>query len=107
MVANIQQIKNGVLAFTEKEIGQKASGLTKFMVYFIMPKLSKQIDNLALTAKENPITKDFFDTNGNVDIDAVYNSAKDAIKKSGQVEISGVIFNETDIDKLYTYIKNQ
>lgn len=106
MVVNLQQIRNGVTRYVEAEIGQKATGLTKFMVYFILPKLSKQLENLVLTAKDNPITKDLFDENGNVNLDEVYNTAKEAIKKSGQIEMYGIIFNETDIDKLYTYIKN-
>jgi hypothetical protein len=47
-----------------------------------------------------------FDENNNIDLDLVYNMSKDAVKKSGQFVLCGIIFNETDIDKIYTYIKN-
>ena len=38
------------------------------------------------------------------DIDEVYNMAKQAVRKSGQFSLYGVILNESDIDKLYSYI---
>lgn len=41
-----------------------------------------------------------------VDLDQLYNRSKTAIAKSGQIELAGIIFNETDIDKLYSYIRN-
>jgi hypothetical protein len=49
--------------------------------------------------------KDFMDENGNIELDKVYSQAKEAIQKSGQFEMYNIIFNETDIDKLYGYIK--
>ena len=48
---------------------------------------------------------ELFDENNNLDIDKFYSMAKEAIKKSGQFEFMDIIFNETDIDKLYAYIK--
>jgi hypothetical protein len=42
-----------------------------------------------------------------VDIDALYSNAKSAMQKSGMVEMFGIIFNESDIDKLYAYIRGQ
>ena len=56
--------------------------------------------------KFSSINMGFFDENGNVELDTVYKMAKDAVQKSGQFTLFGIIFNETDIDKLYTYIKN-
>ena len=47
-----------------------------------------------------------FDNDGKLKIDEVYNNSKQAIQKSGQFEFMGIIFDETDIDKLYTHIKN-
>lgn len=106
MLVNVQQVQHGLLNYVENEIAKKATGLTKFGVYFIMPKLSTNAINLINSFKENPMFKDMFDNNGNIELDSVYNSAKEAIKKSGQFEMYGIIFNETDIDKLYNYIKN-
>ena len=70
-----------------------------------MPIISKKITQYINSFAQNEFTKDMFDDNNNVDIDIVYNMAKEAIKKSGQFTLFGIIFNESDIDKLYTYIK--
>lgn len=106
MLVNIQQIQRGVINYVENEIAKKATGLTKFGVYFIMPKLANNTAGLITSLKNNIMFKDIFDDNGNIELDSVYNSSKEAIKKSGQFEMYGIIFNETDIDKLYNYIKN-
>lgn len=106
MIVTLQQIKNGVIRFVEQEIAQKATGFTKFMVYFIMPKLNKKVDDIISMAQSSEMFKDMFNENGNVKLDELYSTAKEAIKKSGQIEMFGIIFNETDVDKLYTFIKN-
>jgi hypothetical protein len=103
MVVNVEQIQRGVLSFVEKEIAEKATGLTKFGIYFILPTISKQ--TMGYVDKLKAVMPEVLDENGNIKIDEVYNNAKIAVKKSGQFEYMGIIFNETDIDKLYTYIK--
>ena len=52
-----------------------------------------------------PMFPELVDSKNNVDLDALYNHGKSAIQKSGQFEFMGIIFNETDVDKLYDYIK--
>lgn len=106
MFVNTEQIQVGVINFIEQEIAKNATGVNKFMVYFAMPIVSKKISDYVNSFSQNKFTKDMFDENNNVEIDIVYNMAKDAIKKSGQFVLYGIIFNESDIDKLYTYIKN-
>ena len=106
MLINVQQAQRGIINYVENEIAKKATGLTKFGIYFIMPKLSTNTAKMINSLKDNVMFKDMFDENGNIELDAVYNSAKEAIKKSGQFEMFGIIFNESDIDKLYNYIKN-
>lgn len=106
MIVNTQQIQRGVINYVENEIAKKATGLTKFGIYFIMPKLSNNTESLIKSLKDNIMFKDMFDENGNIELDYVYNNAKEAIKKSGQFETYGIIFNESDIDKLYNYVKN-
>jgi hypothetical protein len=106
MFVNKEQIQIGAMNFIENEIAKKAVGATKFLTYFAMPIISKKATQIIDSFAENPLTKDLFDTNENVDIDAVYNMAKDAIQKSGQFVVYGVVLNETDIDKIHTYIRN-
>ena len=105
MYINTQQIQLGADKFIENEIARKAVGVNKFAVYFAMPIINKKITQYIESFSSNPITKDIFDENKNVDIDTVYNMAKSAIQKSGQFVYYGIVFNETDVDKLYNYIK--
>lgn len=106
MIVTVDQIQNAVIKFVDMEIGAKATGFTKFAVYFMLPKISKTTTELITQYKDNPMFKDYFDETGNVKLDDLYNAAKTAIKKSGQFTAYGLIFTEADIDKLYEYIKS-
>ena len=105
MFVNTEQVQLGVTNFIENEIAQKAVGANKFMVYFALPIINKKIAQSLESFSTNDLTKEMFDANKNIDIDIVYNMAKQAISKSGQFVLYGIVFNETDIDKLYTYIR--
>ena len=104
-MVNTQQIQIGINNFIENEIAKRAVGFNKFVVYFAMPIVNKKITQYIETFSQNPLTKDMFDENMNVDLDMVYNMAKNAVQKSGQFVYYGIVFNETDIDKLYNYIR--
>lgn len=104
MVVSIQQIQNGVVNYMEQEIARQSVGLNKFGVYFMMPGIRKMVGQKLLEYNKSEFFTDLFDPNGNVVIDEVYNYAKEAIRKSGNVTIGNMIFNESDIDKLYQYI---
>lgn len=107
MYINTQQIQLGADKFIENEIARKAVGVNKFAVYFAMPIINKKITQYIESFSSNPLTKEMFDENKNVDIDTVYNMAKSAIQKSGQFVYYGIVFNETDVDKLYNYMKGE
>jgi hypothetical protein len=107
MFVNTEQIQIGVNNFIENEIAKKAVGFNKFAIYFAMPIVDKKITQYLNTFSTNELTKEMFDENRNLDLNAVYNMAKSAVKKSGQFSFLGIIFNESDIDKLYTYIKGE
>lgn len=104
-MVTIDQIQKGVRDYVDAEIGSKATGFRKFGIYFVLPSIDKSITKYLSKLKE--IMPDKFDENGNVNVDDVYNCAKSAIKKSGQFEFMGILFNETDIDKLYYYISKK
>ena len=104
MFVNTEQIQMGVTNFIEQEIAMKAVGFQKFATYFVLPKINKVVEHYIKQLKDNPIVKDFFNENGDVNIDELYNMAKMAVRKSGQFAVYGVILNENDIDKMYTYI---
>jgi hypothetical protein len=105
MFVNTQQVQVGVTNFTEQEIAKKAVGLNKFIVYFAMPIINKKVMQYIETYSNDPLTKEMFDDNKNIDIDTLYNMAKTAVQKSGKFMFYGIMFDETDIDKLYAYIK--
>ena len=105
MFVNTEQIKIGVNNFIDNELGKKSSGFQKFAVYFAMPIINKKVDSYINSFSSNELTKEMFDENKNLDIDTVYNMAKSAVQKSGQFVYMGIMFNESDIDKLYTYIR--
>lgn len=106
MFVSVNQIQIGVVNFVENEIASKAVGFQKFAIYLILPKFKNVVANYVNNLKSNEFLKDIFNDTGNVDIDALYNMCKSAIQKSGSFEIFGVILNETDIDKIYSYIRN-
>lgn len=103
MMVSVEQVQIGVVNFVEKEIASKATGFKKFGVYFLMPIIKGKVADYLTQIKG--FMPDLFDANGNIELDKFYNISKDAIKKSGQFEFMGIIFNETDIDKLYSYIR--
>lgn len=106
MTVNTQQIETGITNYIEIELAKKATGFTKFAIYFMLPTILSRVNKMLSSLKENEFTDNFFDENNNIKIDEVYNSAKLAISKSGQIIAYGIIFNENDIDKLYNYIIN-
>ena len=106
MFVTVEQAQMGVNNFIDNELGKKAVGANKFIIYFAMPIIDKKIAQYVDSFASNPLMADMFDENHNINLDTVYEMAKEAVRKSGQFVYLGVVFNETDIDKLYTYIKN-
>lgn len=105
-MVTVEQIQMGVSRYITEEITKKAVGFDKFSVSFIEAILVRKIPKLINKVRNNELAEDFFDENGNINLDELYNNAKSAISKSGQFSFKDIIFNETDIDKLYTYIRN-
>ena len=105
MKVTIQQIQRGLTNYIEAEIGSKAVGKAKFLTFFFAPQISNEVGKFIVNNKDNIMMKEFIDESGNVDLDKIYNQAKEAARKSGQIEMYGIVFNETDLDKLYNYIK--
>lgn len=104
MLVNVQQIQRGLASYIENEIARQAAGVKKFTVYFMIPQITTKVGNVIVSLQDNDLTKDMFDENGNIELDTVYSQAKEAIRKTGQIELAGIVFNESDIDSLYSYI---
>ena len=79
--------------------------LERFMVYtgsvLALGKGEKLIQKHLPTLKSMDIIND----QGDVDVDLLYQAAKEGIRATGTVQIKSLIFNEADLDKLYQFIK--
>lgn len=104
MVVNVQQIQRGLTNYIESEIASKAVGAKKFAVYFLVPQINKKVSDTITQLSCNDMFCELFDGNGNIELEKVYNQAKDAIRRTGQIELVGIAFSESDIDSLYRYI---
>ena len=108
MIISVDKAKNALIAYLENEIARKATGLQKFATYFVIGSISGKADKLLSGLQDNEVVKmlGVFDENGNIKIDEVYTSAKQAMEKSGTVTIYGVTFNSEDVETLYRYMKS-
>lgn len=105
MLVTVEQFEHGIYNYIDQEIAKKATGANKFMIYFILPNMSAKIKNIITKSMDDDLTKNYFNENGHIKLDDLYVDAKTAIQKAGQFEMYGIIFNESDIDKLYHNIK--
>lgn len=107
MIVNTDQIRIGVKKFIESEIAQKATGLTKFMIYFTLPSIDASVVNYLNQARGNFLFEDMFDEAGNVVLDKAYERAAFAIDKSGKLILDkfGIALDRSDIEKIYSYVR--
>ena len=108
MLVNTDQVRMGVKKYIEHELAQKATGVTKFMIYFIMPSMDKKVTAYITKAQDNEMFEDMFDENKNICLDKVYDRAIFAAEKSGNkilLEKYGISLDRSDIEKIYSYIR--
>lgn len=107
MIVNIDQARTGVKKYIENEIAYKASGLTKFMVYFALPSIDSTVYSYINKMKTNDIFADLFDHDGNLQLDKIYDRAIFAADKSGKIYLDkfGLSLDRSDVEKIYSYIR--
>lgn len=101
----LEQIQEGLAYFIDQELASKATGFKKFMIYFLTPTIKHRVAEYV--HKYKSLIPDVIDADDKINLDVLYNYSKAAIQRSGQFEFMGIIFNESDIDKLYSCIKNR
>lgn len=103
MTITIDQAQRAILVYLENEVARKATGLTKFGAYFVMGTLQNKFSSIISNFLKNPLISamELVDSNGNIKIDEVYQAARLAMEKAGSISMYGVIFNQSDVDKLY------
>lgn len=91
--------------YLERELVPKATGLQKVMLYMTMTVISAQ--SQALVEKYTPILSVLgaLSDDGMIDLDVLYPQLKDAVHKAGKIPVLGIIFDESDVDKLYASAK--
>ena len=108
MLVNTDQIRIGVKKFIENELAHKATGVTKFMIYFMMPGMDKKVLDYVVQMQNNDMFEEMFDENKNLYLDKVYDRALFAVDKVGNkvlLEKYGIALDRSDLEKIYSYIR--
>lgn len=107
MLVTLEQIQMGLIKYIESGIANKATGFTKFIIYFSIPSLPSKVSQMLSNLYNSQMYTDLFDETGKVKLDEAYARAKSAIQKSGKILISSINYfiDEADIDSLYEIIK--
>lgn len=108
MLVNVDQITSGLIKYIDTELAPQATGMMKFMLYFVVPSIPKKVVQMTQQYRNDALFSDLFDENGNVKLDDVKVRAKEAISKIGRLYIEklNLFIDETDVEKLYNLIKN-
>lgn len=108
MKVNIEQVQRAITEYFNQEILSKTIGWKKFTTDLAFNLYKAKLPALFLQWAEHPLIKGtgLIDDNHFIDIETLYTHAKTAIQKSGQVEFMHILFNDTDVDKLYNYMLN-
>lgn len=104
-----RNVKEGLLEYLQKEVLDKAQGTNKFLLYTGFALLTTRMDEMFHQYKNHPVLKalDIVKENDQIDVDCLYTAMKHAISKVGTFEIMGIIFNDHDVDALYSHIKTR
>lgn len=105
MMVSSEQVINGIVKYADAEIGAKSDGIGKFLVYFALPSIPRKAKAYIETMRNSGAFDDVFDGNGNINIDALRDRAKEAMQKCVSVEVMGLAFREPDVDAIYEYIR--
>ena len=105
MTVTVDQLKLGIKKFVENEIAYKATGLTKFLTFFMLPSIDKEVSSMVSKIKEISIFDEFFTPEGNILLDEVYSRAIQAVDKSGKIVIEKfqLALDRSDLEKIYHY----
>lgn len=109
---NYDKVINGISKYIDSEIVSKLPGWKKWVLGSGMGMMLSNSSNIYEQLKNNEFIKmlNIIDTNGNVNVDALYKELKkQAQKGSATIEfpmIGAFMLNEQDVDKLYNFIIN-
>lgn len=91
--------------FLEQELIPQSDGLRKVLLYMAIPVLGAQTQQMIDQYKPAISVLGAMTEDGMIDLDILYPRLKDAVHKAGKVPLMGIIFDESDVDKLYNIAK--
>lgn len=112
-MVSLSQVKAGIGDYIQKAMMPRMDSKRKFLLGTAYVLISTKFDQILPALAEIPMVKmlGIIDQAGNVDIDTIYNAAKEQIQNQEYIEVSlnplgNFKFGATDIDELYRYITN-
>lgn len=106
MRVNEMQLYSAINEYIDREImplGATMNLTEQFAFGFKMGIAKRKIQNAVkgyLSKKEVKML-DLVDENGYIDVETMYQSASDVMSQMKQLEIAGITFKDTDLQKLY------
>ena len=88
--------------YLEQELAPKAGALQKVMLYMAIPVVGTQTQQIIEQYKPALSALGAMTDDGLINLDVLYPRLKDAVHKAGKVPVMGIIFDESDVDKLHT-----
>lgn len=96
-----QNLGLAVGQYLEQELAPKSTGLQKVMLYLAVPVLLARTPQLVEQYGSLLQLAGVQSENGSLELDGAYTLLKEAVHKAGKVPIFGIIFDESDVDKIY------
>lgn len=95
-----------IAQWIDTELLPKAVGWQKVATIMVALGIVRRADSFLVPYMPLLIALGYADTDNNIDIDAVYDAAKEAFSKTGKITIAGgVIIGPDDIDQLLAIAK--
>lgn len=107
MKLNEMQLYSAINEYIDKEImplGASMKMTEQFAFGFKMGVVKRKIQNVVKSYLNNDASKilGIVDDSGYIDIDTLYQSAKDVMAQMQQITVAGLTFKDTDLVKLYS-----
>lgn len=88
--------------YLETELVPQSTGLQKVGLYLAIPTLQGKAPEMLKQFMPALSFLDSMNDDGTICLDGLYPKIKEAVHKAGKVPVMGIIFDETDVDKLYS-----
>lgn len=107
MKITFEQLNKGIIQYFDTMLAPKATGITKFFIYFYIPSIPKLVQTYYDHLYSQGLLVDFVDEHGNIELEILYARASEAMSKCLKVQIPKINYwaDQSDIDELYSILK--